>query len=259
MMPERNGIEVVEAVARDHPNTGVVVFTGFATVDSAVQTMKLGALDYLPKPFTPDELIEVTKRALDNTLKSRRDREIEKTYSDAEKALTSSLDLKEILNLVCESVVRLFGVKGSAVVMIRQKDQTLEFAVSAGLSDDYIRKGVLESSKSIADVYKSGEPVYVPGSEFDRVLQYPAEARREDIASILSIPLKLKDTILGFLRIYSAEERRFDQDEMDLLLKFAEQGARAVENAMAYERVRSDIEGMKKHIPVPISRKLGIS
>jgi FixJ family two-component response regulator len=259
MMPERNGIEAVEAVARDHPETGVVVFTGFATVDSAVNSMKLGALDYLPKPFTPDELIEVMKRAYDNTLKSRRDREIERTYSEAEKALTSSLDLKEILGLICESVVRLFKVKGSAVMMIRQKQQTLEFAASAGLSDEYIRKGVLDSSKSIADVYKSGEPVYVAGSQFDLVLQYPDEARREKIASILSIPLKLKDAVLGFLRIYSSDERRFDQDEMDLLLKFAEQGARALENAMAYERVRSDIEGMKRHIPAPIARKLGMS
>jgi YesN/AraC family two-component response regulator len=259
MMPERNGIEAVDVVARDHPDTGVVVFTGFATVDSAVQSMKLGALDYLPKPFTPDELLTVTKRAFDKTLKSRRDREIEKTYAEAAKALTSSLDLKEILNLICESVVRLFNVKGSAIIMIRQKDQTLEFAASAGLSDEYIRKGVLESSKSIADVYKSGDPVYVEGAQFDKALQYPAEARREKIASILSIPLKLKDAILGFLRIYSSKKRQFDQEEMDLLLKFAEQGARALENAMAYERVRNDIEGMKKHIPGPISKKMGIS
>lgn len=259
MMPQRNGIEAVEAVARDHPDTGVVVFTGFPAVDSALQSMKLGALDYLPKPFTPDELVAVTKRAFDKTLKSRRDREIEKTYSEAEKALTSSLDLKEILNLICQSVVRLFNLKGSAVIMVRQKDQTLEFAASAGLSNEYIQKGVLESSKSIVDVYKSGEPVYVDGSQFDMVLQYPAEARRENIAAILSIPLKLRDAILGFLRIYSSEKRQFGQEEMDLLLKFAEQGARALENAMAYERVRSDIEGMKKHIPGPISKKMGLS
>ncbi|HMK33688.1 MAG TPA: response regulator [Desulfomonilaceae bacterium] len=259
MMPERNGMEAVEAVAKDHPATGVIVFTGFATVDTAVQSMKIGALDYLPKPFTPDELIQVTARALEKTLKARRDREIEKTYSEAEKALTSSLDLKEILGLICESVVRLFNVKGAALTMIRKKDESLEFAASAGLSDEYVKKGVLASSRSIPDVYKSGDPVYVDESEFDSVLQYPAEARREKIAGILSIPLKLHETILGFLRIYSSEKRQFDREEMDLLLKFAEQAARALENAMAYERVRTDIEGMKKYIPAPISKKIGLS
>jgi DNA-binding NtrC family response regulator len=108
MMPDRSGMDAVEAVARDHPHTGVVMFTGFATVDSAVASMKLGALDYLPKPFTPEELVQVTEKALDKTWKARRDREIEQTYAQAEKAIASSLDLKEILNLICASVVKLF-------------------------------------------------------------------------------------------------------------------------------------------------------
>ena len=47
MMPDRSGMDAVEAVARDHPHTGVVMFTGFATVDSAVASMKLGALDII--------------------------------------------------------------------------------------------------------------------------------------------------------------------------------------------------------------------
>ncbi len=256
MMPDRSGMEVVEAVARDHPDTGLVMFTGFATVDSAVQSMKLGALDYLPKPFTPDELVTVLHRALEKTLKSRRDREIDQTYAEAEKALRSSLDLKEILNLICTSVVRLFSVKGSSVMMIQTKDQTLETAASCGLSEAYLTKGVLDSSKSISEVFKSGEPVSVGDSAFDSSLQYPEAARQEGIASITSVPLKIDNTILGFLRIYSADARKLDDEEMDLLIKFAEQGARALENAMSYERVRDDIQAMKKYIPGPVARKM---
>src|SRR5512139_2726159 len=161
MMPDRSGMEVVQAVARDHPNTGLVMFTGFATVDSAVQSMKLGALDYLPKPFTPDELLEVLDRALKKTRKSRQDREIEQTYGEAEKALRSSLDLKEILNLICASVVRLFGVKGSAVLMLRKKDNMLEIASSSGLSEEYLRKGILDSTKSIPEGLETGRPVFI--------------------------------------------------------------------------------------------------
>ena len=66
-----------------YPDAGLVMFTGFATVDSAVQSMKLGVSDYLPKPLCCDELLEVLQRALDKTLKSRRDREIERTYGEA--------------------------------------------------------------------------------------------------------------------------------------------------------------------------------
>ena len=256
MMPDRSGMDAVEAVARDHPDTGVVMFTGYATVDSAVQSMKLGAFDYLPKPFTPDELVEVIGNALEKTRKAIRDREIESTYSDAEKAIKSSLDLKEVLNLICTSVVRLFKVKGSAVLMVHMKDQTLEMASYNGLSDEYLQKGLLNSTKSITSALESSQPVMLDEAAFDASLQYPQEARKEGITSILSVPLKVKDTIIGFLRIYCSDKRTFDKEEMDLVVKFAEQGARALENAMSYAKVRADIEGMKKSIPEPVARKM---
>jgi GAF domain-containing protein len=164
--------------------------------------------------------------------------------------------LKEILKLICASVVKLFKVKGSSLLMYRKKDQTLEIASSYGLSDEYLQKGMVDSSKSIAEGFESGKSVLIEEADFDAKLHYPGEARKEGIVSILSVPLKLGDTILGFLRIYSSERRSFDPEEMSLLVKFAEQGAQAVENAMSYERVRSDIEGMKQSIPGPLARKM---
>ena len=256
MMPDRSGMEAVEAVARDQPDCGVVMFTGFATVDSAVESMKLGALDYLPKPFTPEELIEVTEKALRQTFKARRDREIENTYSDAEKALTSSLDLKEVLNLIGTSVVRLFKVKGSSILLFKKAEGILEVASSCGLSDEYVRKGSLEGEKSIPGVLLTGETSVINEEDFDSSLQYPAAARKEGIASIMSIPLKIDGTVLGTLRIYSAEKLALNEEETDLLSKFAEQGARALENAMSYERVRSDIDGLKKGIPSTVAKQM---
>jgi CheY-like chemotaxis protein len=256
MMPDRSGMAAVEAVARDHPDTGVIMFTGYASVDSAVQSMKLGAFDYLPKPFTPDELTKVLGKALATLRKAKRDRVTEGTYADAEKALKSSLDLKEILALVCSSVVKLFDVKGSAVLLVRPKDRALELSAHHGLSEEYLQKGLMSSSKSIPSVMESGEPVLVEEDAFDTSLQYPLAARKEGIISILSVPLKLKDTVIGFLRLYSSIKRSFDAEEMSLLLRFADQAARALENAMAYARVRSDIEGLKKGIPGPIARRM---
>lgn len=248
MMPDDSGMKAVEAVARDHPDCGVVMFTGFATVESAVESMKLGALDYLPKPFTPEELIEVLNRALAKILKARRDREIEETYSEAERALRSSLDLKEILNLVSSSVVQLLKVKGSSVY-IRKPDQTLEMAASRGLSEEYLAKGVLTTAESIPEVFEKGESVTIQQEDFDARLQYPEEAKKEGIAFIMSIPLKVDETILGLLRLYGSEAKALSDDELDILMKFSYQCARAIENAMAYEKVRKDVEDIKQYVP----------
>lgn len=69
-MPEMDGIEVTKAVKHLRPDIDVVIITGYATVESAVETMKYGALDYVQKPFTEEELVE----AVDTWVIRRQDR-----------------------------------------------------------------------------------------------------------------------------------------------------------------------------------------
>jgi signal transduction histidine kinase len=64
-MPGLSGLEVVSRVHDADPNIVVVVITGYATIDTAVEAMKKGAYDFLPKPFTPDELRLIVNRGLD--------------------------------------------------------------------------------------------------------------------------------------------------------------------------------------------------
>ena len=64
-MPDIGGMRVLRDVKRAKPSLPVVIITGYATVRSAVQAMKLGAADYLEKPFTPDQLLKACASALD--------------------------------------------------------------------------------------------------------------------------------------------------------------------------------------------------
>lgn len=63
-MPEMDGLDVVKGVKHFSPESDVVVITGYATIDSAVNAMKYGAMDYVQKPFTEDELVDFTKKCL---------------------------------------------------------------------------------------------------------------------------------------------------------------------------------------------------
>jgi len=65
-MPGISGIQVLEKLKEDSPDTVVVVITGYATIESAVEAMRKGAYDYLPKPFTPEMLSTTVKRAMDH-------------------------------------------------------------------------------------------------------------------------------------------------------------------------------------------------
>ena len=64
-MPEISGMELLKTIKRDYPEITVIVITGYSTVETAVDAMKLGAFDYLPKPFTSDQVVLVIKRALE--------------------------------------------------------------------------------------------------------------------------------------------------------------------------------------------------
>ncbi len=63
-MPEMDGVEVTKSVKHIRPDIDVIIITGYATVETAVETMKHGAMDYVQKPFTEDELLAFVKKSL---------------------------------------------------------------------------------------------------------------------------------------------------------------------------------------------------
>ncbi|NQU02868.1 MAG: hybrid sensor histidine kinase/response regulator [Syntrophaceae bacterium] len=65
-MPSISGMEVIDILSRDIPDVVLIVITGYASIVSAVKAMKKGVYDYIPKPFTPDQLRAVTKRGFEH-------------------------------------------------------------------------------------------------------------------------------------------------------------------------------------------------
>jgi len=68
-MPDMDGIEVLRIIKEKWPETAVIIVTGYQTVDTAVKAIKLGAYDYIEKPFTPDALISAVDEAMANRQK----------------------------------------------------------------------------------------------------------------------------------------------------------------------------------------------
>lgn len=75
MMPNVSGMELLELVKKYYPEIDVLVITGYATLESAVQATKLGALDYIQKPFTPSELADRVQKAIELRRNKNKDTE----------------------------------------------------------------------------------------------------------------------------------------------------------------------------------------
>lgn len=106
MMPGMSGMEVLDHVRTIDPNLLVIVITGYATVESAVEAMKKGAYDFIPKPFTPDQLRIVVRRALE---KRALQKEAEFLRREREKSLqdiaTEKSKIKTIINCMGDGVL----------------------------------------------------------------------------------------------------------------------------------------------------------
>jgi two-component system phosphate regulon sensor histidine kinase PhoR len=67
MMPSLSGFDVLAHVKTLHPDTVIIVISGYATVENSIEAMKRGAFDFIPKPFSPEQLRVITKKAIEYT------------------------------------------------------------------------------------------------------------------------------------------------------------------------------------------------
>jgi GAF domain-containing protein len=88
--------------------------------------------------------------------------------------------------------------------------------------------------------------VVVKNATIDSGVQYRNEKKDEGIVSILCVPIKTRDKVVGVLRLYSSEEREFTEDEIMFATALAHQGGLAIQNASLYLRLKEDMKDMKE-------------
>jgi len=155
---------------------------------------------------------------------------------EIDKAITSAVDLDQVLQQIVQMSIGLFDAKVSSLMLLDEESQELVMAASHGLSEEYVNKGNIKVGESIAGrVVKEGRPIAVKDITTDPRHIYSDYARREGLSSLLSVPLSLKDKVIGVLNIYTDEPHDFTAHEINLFTSLASQAAIAIENARLFE------------------------
>lgn len=166
------------------------------------------------------------------------------TLLSVTRAISMSKDPEDVVVTTVEVVKTALKAKGAALFMVNRKTNELQLAASNGLSREYLDKGPLSAAKSIAAALEEG-PVAIFDVGDDPRIQYPKAAKKEGIASILSVPLAVHGQVIGSLRVYTAEPWEFTIDDVNLVQAVAQIAGLALDIARLSKGYKSSIEILK--------------
>jgi GAF domain-containing protein len=159
-------------------------------------------------------------------------------------AISMSKDSENVVVATVEAIKTALEAKGAALFLVNKKTNELQLAAANGLSKEYLDKGPLSAAKSIAASLEKG-PVAVYDVSDDPRIQYPKAAKKEGIASILSVPISIHGQVIGTLRVYTAEPWEFTIDDVNLVQAIAQIAGMALDMARLSRGYKSSIEILK--------------
>ena len=139
VMPGKNGLELLKLVKKQWPLTKAVMMTAYASTDTAVKAIRMGALDYIPKPFTPDELRSTVEKALTGELKEAPTTSEERAFIDAID-LDIPFDVDEVAAVTGEAYAKSLGPSDMPVIEVKLPETPAGYCETGNMVCDIFRK-----------------------------------------------------------------------------------------------------------------------
>jgi PAS domain S-box-containing protein len=237
-LPGIDGIDVLKKIKQANTETEVVIISGYASLDSAVEAVRAGAYDYIIKPFNVKSITEVVKKGLEkrkqivdtrqqlNELEEK-NRELGLLY-ELRDAVGYSLDYNEVMELIMPSLHTVLDYHTSACLLITEEDQT-EFTVWAH-SDcseeivNQVKSDLISAFNSISRKQISESMIATNLNKEDYLIP-PGDSHAQNLKSFLNIPLATKDEsverLVGMVNISSYNENAFDHSTSKLFHSIA--------------------------------------
>jgi signal transduction protein with GAF and PtsI domain len=185
--------------------------------------------------------------------------------SEISKTIVSDYYLKEILQLIVTTTAQVMGSKICSIMLLDEKKQELVIAATQSLSKEYINKQNLKVGQSISGkVVKEKRPITVRDVRKEPGFMYPEIAKKEGLVSMLSVPMMIKDRVVGVINFYTQKEYTFSNEETDILQAIANQAAVAIENTRLDQEILAAKEALETRKLVErakgvLMRELGIA
>ena len=176
---------------------------------------------------------------------ARRSQQIS-TLAQVGQIIASGTYLDEMLQLIVRMIAEMMQARVVSVMLVDAQKNELVLKAAKCSSEEYWRKPNLKIGNSlISQVVKAKAPLMVRDVTKEKGYQYPELASKEGVRSLVSVPMILKDSVIGVINVYSAEERVFSKEDLRVLSTVADQAAMAFENTKLNVAIQESQEALQ--------------
>jgi signal transduction histidine kinase len=261
-MPKMTGLEVLAALRQRAVSIPVILMTFHGSEETAVQAFRLGARDYVVKPYEPAEMLEAIDRALtEGRLRAERDkltaglmevnqrldRRIKEldVLSKVGQSVTALLDTEQLLLRIVDAGLQLTGAEEGSLLLIDAETGDLYMRAQRNVGERFARGFRVKVQDTIAgQVVRTGQPYW--SSVDDQGLKVKTNYL---VMSLAYVPLKISAQVVGVLLVDNKlSSRAFTEDDIYLLSTLADYAAIAIEKAELYGQLKEFSEELERRV-----------
>lgn len=271
VLNQEYGLKLIPHIKSRSKETEIVVMTSHSSVETAVEALRLGAYDYVPKSFQQlDEIWLPIKRAIDHWRLSqensqlvqeleRRNNDLSKavqrltTLNDAGRAMGTIFRIQDLMDYFLKLVVQELQVDRASLMLMDPEENLLKIVAACGIPPEIMQQVRVSLGEGVAGrVAQEGKPILVKDAAKESRIQgskgvpYVSDSF---ICSpiVLSVPIKIREKTLG---VINATHRRsgepFGEEDMVFLNSLAGQAAVAIEGAHHFEELQKAYERLQE-------------
>jgi response regulator RpfG family c-di-GMP phosphodiesterase len=239
-MPGMSGVELLQQIREYNRALPVLITTGFPTLDTAIEALKLGAYDYLTKPFHLEEIAEKIQRALTQRRLEEENLLFSKLVSlhEVTKVLASTLDIKDLQIKFLDYSMKIGKADGGALIFSDDK-QKLTLGRNLGsefAADFWVKQPFVLAAKWVLD---RQEPLIIEAGGKD--LPAGLKPVPSELQSLIVFPLKTPSQTIGVLNLVRIPGREpFSNLDLELINVLASQASISLENVRLYHNIREN-------------------
>ncbi|MFH1094450.1 MAG: response regulator [Candidatus Omnitrophota bacterium] len=232
-LPDLNGIQVLEQMKKVDPGIEVIMITGYGSIESATESLKKGAYDYIQKPVSGDKIVILIEKAIEK-------HQLTETVAlyEISKAIFSTIEMNDLLKIIVDLAMKVLRADDVSIMLFDEQGK-LYIAFANGLNEEVVKNTRLALGERIAGwVAESRQSVIlINGLTNDE--RFKGVRGREDIKSSMVIPLIKSNTVLGILAVNRLNiSENFSQVDLYKSNIFASLSSLALDNANLYKNLQ---------------------